>query len=344
MGVSIIIAYHNEGMLFIEDCIKQIRDTADTGIEYEIIVVDDCSKVPLYLEHDKVIRHTHNMGVGAAFDTGVKHAQYDNLIILGCDIRFESNGWMGKLLNTTETNPKSIICTSLIMLDGQKPDGLDFSVRRKARMMAGARLLPFHNKQTDPAKTPGFRSILASQWLPFNHKETGVIVVPVVLGALYGIKKSWYQHIDGFAGHKVWGTLEPYISLKSWLFGGNCLCDKNVEVGHIFNRNPNHGIPQAAVYYNKIWTASVLFDTKISGELISYLPKTRYVESGKTWITQKYLDTKRNEYKHKTVISIRQLEQLLNTSFKAPVEQGRPRTAAFVPPIVPKPGRRHRRS
>jgi len=103
------------------------------------------------------------------------------------------------------------------------------------------------------------------------------------------------------------------------MFGGNCLCNKDVEVGHIFNRNPNHGIPQAAIYYNKMWTVRTLFDHPISTSLVNYLPKIKYVDEGKTWITEKYLDKKRAEYKVKTVLSIAELEKLMGTSFRNPL-------------------------
>jgi len=195
MGISIIIAYHNEGILFIEETVRQIRETADIE-PYEIIIVDDYSATPIEISGVTMLRHTHGMGVGAAFDTGIMAAKYDNVIIMGCDIRFTHNGWMSKLLMSIKNNPQSIICTQLAILDGEKKGGLDYDGDKTLGLLAGARLLPFHNKATDHKKTEGFKSILAAQWLPYSKKETGVITVPVVLGALYGIKKEWYLHID----------------------------------------------------------------------------------------------------------------------------------------------------
>ena len=79
--LSIIITYHEEGQNFIQEFIDQIRATIDIPT-YEIIVVDDCSKIPLLpIPGVKIIRHDQQKGVGAGFDTGVAAAQYDNLII-----------------------------------------------------------------------------------------------------------------------------------------------------------------------------------------------------------------------------------------------------------------------
>ena len=130
MGLSIIISYHQEGQPFLEECIKQVRDTVRV-FPYELIVVDDCSNVSLELDNDiTVVRHDSNKGIGQVFDTGVSHARYSNLFLMACDMRFIDNGWSEKLFAEIQEYPKSLICTSCVVLNASSPQNMDITYRR----------------------------------------------------------------------------------------------------------------------------------------------------------------------------------------------------------------------
>lgn len=321
---SIILAYHNEGLAIVGETVKQLRDTIHSD-GYEIIIVDDCSEKPIEIEGVRVIRHKKRYGLGAAFDTGAHYAEGENLIIMGSDIRFLDNGWYEALMKDVDANPQSLICTQCVALNSDKPRGMDIEYRRNINVRAGASLLVYHNSKNDRRNPRGLTSILAAKWLPKDDR-TGLIEVPVILGAITGLKRAWYLHIDGCAGHKIWGTLDPYLSLKSWMFGGNCLCDKDIYTAHIFKTKSIHNIPQSAIYHNKIWVASVLFDDPIKSWLLSYLPKNSNVDKGMAMIDKKYLDKKRAVYKQKTILSIAELEEKMNITLGPPPRNsGKPR-------------------
>ena len=299
--VSIIIAYHNEGQEFIEETVSQIRATADIE-DYEIIIVDDCSDVPIAIDGVSIVRHLIRGGVGKAFDTGVIVAKSENIILMGSDIRFIPNKWMSKLVEATEANHKSLICTSCVALNDDSPAKMDIEKRRKVNKTSGASLCAFYDaKDAKSKKKP--RTILVAKWLRQNNPETEIIEVPVILGAIYGVRKDWYGYIDGFAGHKHWGTLEPLISIKSYKFGGNCLCHTGIDTGHIFREKSSHGISQAIIYYNKIWAASVLFDDKTRDKLIAYLPNRQNVDTAKKMLDNNGVASKRKEYKEKAIMN-----------------------------------------
>lgn len=305
MQTSIIIAYHNEGQAFINETVKQIRATADLK-DYEILIVDDHSKGKISVPGARIVRHAQNHGVGRAFDTGAYYAKGDNLIIMGSDIRFIANNWMSKLVATTDANPHSLICTNCVALNKASDKNMDIAYRRNINMRGGASLL-FKYGGTPKKGKMSPRSILAAQWLPDNKSETGVIEVPVILGAIYGVKRDWYMYIDGFAGHHIWGTLEPLISIKSYKFGGNCLCNRDIDTGHIFCKKSLHNISQQTVYYNKIWAASILFDKPLSDSLIAHLPASPSVQAAKKMVDSNRVAIKRKEYKNKAVLSDREL-------------------------------------
>ncbi len=320
--LSIIITYHNEGVDFVCECINQIKETIKDIDEYEIIVVDDYSTVPLELHYDncKVIRHTENLGVGAGFDTGVKAAKYENLFIHASDIRFIDNGWAGKMYDEIDKYPKAFTASMCIGLnqysrccnedivngkcskcEKDAVDNMDIEYRRTRMKSNGATILMFHDKSTNPSVAESFRGVIEAKWFP-AYKGTGSFEVPCILGAFYGVKKSWYNYVDGWTGHKLWGTLEPLISLKSWLFGGSCRVASDVETGHIFKKHGSHGTPLSTVLYNKYWTASVLLED--SKRVIDFLGNNKTLEGARALFAENksLAEEKRKEYFAKKVM------------------------------------------
>jgi glycosyltransferase involved in cell wall biosynthesis len=197
--VSIIIAYHNEGELFREG-VHQMLSTIDVE-PYEIIVVDDCSSIPPpMIDGVKIIRHQANKGVGAAFDTGVASAQYDNIFIAGADIRYIDNKWASLMLQSVIDNPTSLICAAMEGLNPDDENGLDIRHRMtKKPPYQGATLEMFHTKTKNKKIV---KTILSAKWKAIDKEATGVIPIPCLLGAFYGVKKEWYRYIN-----KWWGSV-----------------------------------------------------------------------------------------------------------------------------------------
>lgn len=298
MDLSIIIPYHEEGIEFISTTINSIRETIDTS--YEIIVVDDFSILPLQqIEGVKILRHNENLGVGAAFDTGVKEAKSENLFLMGSDIRFVPNKWASQILEEIENHPKAFTCTSCVALNAEK---MDINEQRNVNVVNGATVLMFHDKQTNPKQSETFRGIIEAKWLPhLKDRNVDSYEIPCILGAAYGVKKDWYEYVDGWALHKKWGTLEPYISFKSWFFGGSCRTAPRIETGHIFKPHGTHGTPQDKLIYNKFLVSTLLFDDY--ERLIKFLGTNPIVERSRK-MYEDNLDIimqKREEYKKKTV-------------------------------------------
>ena len=168
--ISIIIPYHNEGKEFIEATLKSIRQTID--VVHEIIIIDDCSDIPLQLDNDVFIcRHYKNYGVGRAFDTGIEFAKYENIILMGCDIRFMDNGWASKMQKEINSHKKSLICSAVVPLtmeeylitDGQYE--VAFNRERVRAKYHGAKINFLHDSIQSPDRPDEFRSILDAQWL-----------------------------------------------------------------------------------------------------------------------------------------------------------------------------------
>lgn len=314
MDLSIIITYHNEGALFLRECLDQIRATIDVE-NYEIIVVDDCSAVPLVADGFTLVRHSKNKGVGAAFDSGMKYASSENVIIMACDIRFMDNGWASKTLKEIQAHPKAITCTSCVAISS---DIMDPDIRKDKRMN-GATIELFGDNISNPKMPANWRTIINGKWLAIlaDHQVPSY-EIPCLMGAFYGVRKAWYEYIDGFNLHYLWGTLEPYISLKSWFFGGSVRVAPAIETAHIFKKNGTHGTPQAAVMYNKLLVSTLLFTYEDSQKLINHLGACPNVMAGKSLLANRsdQLNELRTEYAKKIKIDRHQWIKRFNINWK----------------------------
>jgi len=301
MNISIIIPYHNEGQDFIETTVRGIKETID--VEYEIIIVDDCSTAPCEeIEGVTLIRHEENTGVGTAFDTGVAASKYDNLFLMGSDIRFVPNNWASKMIREVDNHPKAFICTRCV---GINKDNMDVESRLD-RGWNGATILFYHDHKSHPKKGLAFKNILEAKWLPFNKDRSKSYEIPCILGAAYGVKKEWYNYVDGWWGHRSWGTLEPYISLKSWLFGGSCRAASHIDTAHIFKPTGTHGTKLHHLVYNKLLTANLLADDKNRDRLVDFLKTDEHMKRALDMYNKRVeeITAKREEYAKKIVMTI----------------------------------------
>lgn len=292
MDLSVVIAYHNEGAEFISASLISLLETIDI-YSFEVIIVDDGSEVELSLPQflDVIIlRHDVQRGVGAAFDLGVKAAKSENIFLMGADIRFPKKKWASQMLYQILNNPKSFICTSCVRFG----EGNDCTPE-----IENGATLQLHGDIYRPAS---YKDVLVTQWLPrIEDRYIPPFEVPCILGAAYGVTKKWYEYVDGFAGHKYWGSLEPYISLKSWLFGGNCLVAPFIFTAHIFNKKHGHNVPREYFVYNKLLIFKVLF--KDSEKYIKYIGRNDKVDKAMLLIdgNENFIMNKRKSYLGKVV-------------------------------------------
>jgi len=290
MRISVIIPSYNDG-LEINNTIESLL--TNTSI-HEIIIVDDFSIKPLlgYInvldKRIKIIRSKENYGVGRSFDIGASAASGDVLYLMGSDIRFDSQDTVYVMSKCADENPNSIVGCECVgvsdklefeSVNTKKYQMMQHDMLGKRHRLLGADILwkmtnldlsDLNLQRIDDT----YRDIIQAKWRRNDGEVKALEKVHCVHGATYAIRKDWYDHLKGFESHRIWGGLEPMISIKSWLAGGNCLVMGDVYTGHIFGRGVNRKTDMWAKYFNKVYMAYMFFDDQLTNELVNHVVTT----------------------------------------------------------------------
>lgn len=106
--VSVVIPAHNEEEAIADDLFVITKAMAESGLEHEIIVVDDGSTdytadLVRKWPQVKLVCHPTNQGTGAALKTGIRHARGDIVIMTDADGTYPNHD-MPRLLSLMDEN------------------------------------------------------------------------------------------------------------------------------------------------------------------------------------------------------------------------------------------------
>jgi glycosyltransferase involved in cell wall biosynthesis len=307
---SVIIAFRND--IFIWFTINALLKGTDHA-KFEIIIIDDYSDPPLQVNNELypnilLIRHNTHMGVGQCFDDGVKNCKYENIVLMGSDVLVKDSSWLNIAEDFITNNSKSIGCS--VCLSGD-PNHLDPLNPADDIKRYGATIMPFCTSEDLSSDSPLLDldtyhvDMFETKWRksePFEDFPE----VPCVYGAFYVTNKSWYNKIHGWDNsHKIWGGLEAWISIKSWLYGGACHVIKSLETLHVFHKfmyeNSDNFVASGSFekyWYNKMFIAYTVlpFDEadsllkKVYETRAKYELHTRQFNLGKQMISQNWVN------------------------------------------------------
>jgi len=251
----------------------------------EIIAIDDSSDQVVEIKpHNNVrlIKTDKRIGVDACRQLGVEEAISDNILVIDAHMRFPNN-WLEDILLFLNKNPKSICCTTCCALGY---GNMNLSLSKDKYYGATIKLFDKNTDKDRPA-----REILEPKWI--GKLDGSSYQIPCVLGANYFFKKDWFMYLQGWNGLTMWGSSEPFISIKSYLAGGDCKILTNVEIGHKFREKAPYVTRVDSLIYNKLYMMETLFPNELKEYLIDLMPKTKSLKRAKKMINKNDKEIKR---------------------------------------------------
>lgn len=262
--ITIIMPFLNEDNEPIET-VKSIYETANSSL-FDIIAIDDGSVKPINFgsfKDVKCLRNDNRIGVDGCRQLGANMTETPYFFILDAHMRFKNDNWLEKMIDALEREPETAWCTVCLGL-GYGTMNVNES---KGKYYGATMLFVDPNAQLSrPA-----REVLEPKWA--DRKEGVEYELPCILGANYGFSKKWFDYIGGLKGLQMWGTSEPFLSLKTWMAGGKCKIKTDIEIGHKFRDNAPYRTGVYYLVYNKIFLCKTILPEDLGNKLINYLPK-----------------------------------------------------------------------
>jgi len=279
--LTVIIPFLNEGQE-IPNTLRNIRETA--GNEVDILLVNDASYDGFDYERSALeynasyLLNETRMGVGGSRDIGVDNITTEYFLIIDGHMRFYHNDWWNEITDAVKQNNRALYCCKCLYID---TGGNDITEK------------PTYGAFINMYDQENLKTLLKATW---NYKDLNPgqnrMKIPCVLGASYAASKDYWKYLKGMKGLRMWGTSEPYISLKVWLEGGECILIKNVAIGHIFRLNtieqkPPYTVLRAELLFNKMLIAETLLPAEYQKQVYDIMKQeggnTRYAAMELFW-------------------------------------------------------------
>lgn len=243
--LSIIIPSCNEG----EQTLKTVESIKETTKKsnYEIIVINDYSDtgkweaLPRYV---RVIENGTRLGRPASIQRGIEAAKHEKVLILNARMRFRDDNWVDRYIKELDKE-KGLVCSTCVYLSFDDDNITDEKTRKYG---ANVKL---YNKDSAT-------KLLNLCW---NHEKPGNGTVNVCLGATTATTQTWWKYIHGLRGLNSWGSADAFLSLKTWMAGGQCRIMTDVEIGNVFRKKQHYPYNGIDTVYNKMYIIYVLFPT-----------------------------------------------------------------------------------
>lgn len=252
--------------------IESIQATA--GGRPEIIVIDDASEKHVTVPPGvRLFRNAQRLGCGASRHLAACKARGHYFLIIDSHMRFEP-GWYEEATRRIQLRPDTVYCAaclglsegqmdmvtyprtecakdvkigtvvaykaqSLVKLDENNcfqqihgdtvfPLGQDEKVGLAAvGTYSGATLNIYGRDPNNPEMTQVFEGV-------WRDHVTDDQEIPCLMGASYFIRNEVFFKLGGLKQLKMWGSDEPYLSLKAWLAGYEIRIMRSVRIGHKF--------------------------------------------------------------------------------------------------------------
>ena len=257
MKLSVIITSLNESPDRLNRTIQTIRDNSDDNVE--IIVIDDCSDIPVS-NIDKTVKLFRNgirLGCAPSRHFGATIATGKYLLFTDAHMVYHPEWYSSFLKITNDLADNVAVCGTCLGLDEMHTD-LD----KSCGSYMGARLALYNKNENQ---------VIEGKWIP---EQTGDLYeISCMMGAIYIINREYFLKLRGLSELKMWGSDEPCLALKILQSGGKMIVSKEIKAGHFFRNNSPYSTGIQYLVYNKIRMAKTLLPDVLGQKLIEKLPK-----------------------------------------------------------------------
>ena len=245
--VSFVIVARDEPPALLEMTVQGLlRTSADYA--REIVVVDDGSFAPVFLDENpelRVVRNAAPIGTAKARRYGIAITHGDVLVTLDAHMQFAPD-WLAKMLPHVDSG--ALLCASWWDYELTHP------------LCWGADFLWCGERNYAAGKSPG---------LAFQHRTqypgVGSVEVPMLIGACYMMLRESYTRLGGFSPFfRTWGKLEQDLSLRAWLIGAGVRCVTSAHVGHFTRRRHPYPVGWADIEFNQVATVRTAFGEPVA--------------------------------------------------------------------------------
>jgi len=254
--LSVIIAFRNEGVE-IERTILEIKRTAGNNVD--IILVNDASEDGY--DYASVARkyqtayivNKERQGCALSREIGIQTVKTPYFFIIDGHMRFYDNDWHNEIIKAIKKNPRSVYCCRCKAWDYENKE------ETQKEPFFGA-YFNLHN--------PKGQGIMDVSWVPYDiYPEDNIVEISCVLGACYAASLTYWNHLRGLYGLKLYSCDEAYISIKAWMEGGGCRLLKNIVVGHLFRKKFPYKVSPNEFLYNKSFIIETILPDEIKEEM-----------------------------------------------------------------------------
>lgn len=217
---TVILTFLNEGDEVYLTC-KSVRETC--GDKVDIVVINDNSDdgydyVKSLKDYNvKYFKTQQRLGCSVCRNMGVNLTNTPYFLILDAHCRMYTKDWLDKAIAIMERKENAIYCCS-VQYFFSEDDHKD-----NKNVIAYGAYFPFNKEKP-----------LNASWNVRNltKENEDTFRIPCLMGANYICSKKWWNHLNGLNGITMWGCDEEFISLKSYLAGGEVKCITNILTAH----------------------------------------------------------------------------------------------------------------
>ncbi len=231
--ISFVLVARDEPSPLLEVTVQGLLETS-AGYAREIVVVDDGSRAPVFLEWPEVcvVRKPEPVGTAKARRYGASIATGDVLVLMDAHMRFAAD-WLDRMLPNVESG--ALLCASWWEYDLTRP------------LCWGADFLWCGERDYAAGRSPGFA---------FRHRTKypgdGAVEVPMLIGACYMMLRESYNRLGGVSPFfRTWGKMEQDLSLRAWIMGLGIKCVTGAHVGHFTRSKHPYTVPWADIEFNQ---------------------------------------------------------------------------------------------